>query len=75
MVVRGYPLGTIQDRCEWHTSGTAGEEDVACAWRRRRPGRRELTRVLGDGLIRGWSTEAGHPARDGYSVDASARWS
>jgi hypothetical protein len=28
---------------------------------------------LGDELTRGWSTEADHPARDAYSVDASAR--
>ena len=26
-VVRGCPLGTAQDRCEWHASGTAGEDD------------------------------------------------
>jgi hypothetical protein len=24
-VVRGYPLGTGHDRCEWHASGTASE--------------------------------------------------
>jgi hypothetical protein len=26
-IVRGCPLGTGQDRCEWHASGTAGEID------------------------------------------------
>ena len=30
-------------------------------------------RVLGDGLTRRWSTEADHPARGAYSVDAPAR--
>jgi hypothetical protein len=39
-VVRGCPLGTGQDRCEWHAHGTAGEEDVARTWRRRLPSRR-----------------------------------
>ena len=28
-VVCGCPLRTGQDRCEWHGSGTAGEDDVA----------------------------------------------
>jgi hypothetical protein len=28
-VVRGCPLGTDKDRCEWHSSGTAGEDDFA----------------------------------------------
>jgi hypothetical protein len=28
-VVQGCPLGTIQDRCEWHSCGTAGEEGMA----------------------------------------------
>ena len=27
-------LGTDQDRCEWHASGTAGEDDVRRAWQR-----------------------------------------
>jgi hypothetical protein len=27
-LVRGCPLGTGQDRCEWHASGTASENDV-----------------------------------------------
>jgi hypothetical protein len=27
-LVRGCPLGTGQDRCEWHASGTASEDDV-----------------------------------------------
>jgi hypothetical protein len=30
--VRGCPLGTGQDCCEWHASGTAGEDDVHGAW-------------------------------------------
>jgi hypothetical protein len=28
--VRGCPLGTGQDRCEWHGSGTAGEDERGC---------------------------------------------
>jgi hypothetical protein len=28
-VVHGCPLGTGQDRCEWHASGTVGEDDLA----------------------------------------------
>jgi hypothetical protein len=31
-IVRGYPLGTGHDSCEWHGSGTAGEDDVRRAW-------------------------------------------
>jgi hypothetical protein len=31
-VVRGCPLGTGRDRCEWHACGTAGEDDVRRAW-------------------------------------------
>jgi hypothetical protein len=27
IIVRGCPLGTVQDHCEWHTSGTAAEDD------------------------------------------------
>jgi hypothetical protein len=38
-VVRGCPLGTGQDRREWHASGTAGEGNPARTCRRRAPGR------------------------------------
>jgi hypothetical protein len=31
-VVHDCPLGTGQDRCEWHGSGTAGEDDACPAW-------------------------------------------
>ena len=31
-VVRDCPLETNQDRCEWHGSGTAGEDNVREAW-------------------------------------------
>jgi hypothetical protein len=34
VVVRGCPLGTVQDRCEWHASGTASEGDPCTPWRR-----------------------------------------
>jgi hypothetical protein len=27
LVVRGCPLGTVQDRCEWHACGTAVEDE------------------------------------------------
>jgi hypothetical protein len=33
-VVRGCPMGTDQDRCEWHVSGTAGQDDARAPWRR-----------------------------------------
>ena len=39
-VVRGCPLGTGRDRCEWHGSGTADEDDV----RRARKSRHQLDR-------------------------------
>jgi hypothetical protein len=28
-IVRGCPLGTVRDRCEWQVGGTAGEHDDA----------------------------------------------
>jgi hypothetical protein len=34
VLVRGCPQETVQDRCEWHGCGTAGEDD-ADAWPRR----------------------------------------
>jgi hypothetical protein len=40
-LVRECPLGTGHDRCEWHGSGTAGEDDGAHTRRRRLPGRPE----------------------------------
>jgi hypothetical protein len=40
-VVRDCPVGTSQDRCEWHGSGTAGENDACGAWQcRHQPDRR-----------------------------------
>ena len=39
-VVCGCPLGTVRDRCEWHGSGTADEDDV----RRARKSRHQLDR-------------------------------
>jgi hypothetical protein len=39
-VVRGCPLGTGRDRCEWHGSGTADEDDV----RKARKSRHQLDR-------------------------------
>jgi hypothetical protein len=33
-VVRGCPVGTDKDRCEWHASGTAAEDDPGIRLRR-----------------------------------------
>jgi hypothetical protein len=30
VVVRGCPLGSLQDCCEWHACGTAVEHDAGC---------------------------------------------
>jgi hypothetical protein len=48
-VVCGCPLGTGHDRCEWHSSGTAGEDDFAD------PG------AVGSTLPEGWA-RLGEPA-------------
>mgnify|MGYP003288485008 CR=1 FL=1 len=45
MVVRGCPLGTVQDRCEWHARGTPTTGAAARSWRR------GYYRPLGVGLI------------------------
>jgi hypothetical protein len=47
-VVRGCLLGTGQDRCEWHVSGTASEGDLAP----RMP--------LATSLTVGWAVLGGH---------------
>jgi hypothetical protein len=54
-VVRGCPLGTGQDCCEWHVSGTAGEDD---SWHTVAPSvqlDRGVRLVLGDHCIVGKS--------------------
>src|SRR4029450_5704081 len=36
-VVRGCPLGTGQDCCKWHASGTAGEDDTRSSGQQQSP--------------------------------------
>jgi hypothetical protein len=51
--VSGCPLVTSHIRCEWHASGTAGEDDGSTAWLRGRQLDRQVKPVLGD-LLRCW---------------------
>jgi hypothetical protein len=48
VVVRGCPLGTVQDRCEWQACGTASEDDPCTAWRRWLRLDQRVRPVLGD---------------------------
>ena len=41
VVVRGCPLRTVEDSCEWHAGGTVGEDEAAPTWRPRLPARPE----------------------------------
>jgi hypothetical protein len=56
-VVRGCPLGTVQDRCEWHAYGTVGEDDPRTPWRRWLRLDRRVRPVLGDHRLVGKSPE------------------
>jgi hypothetical protein len=47
-IVRGCPLATARVRCEWHVSGTAGEDDCGGASQRRHQVDRRVRPVLGD---------------------------
>jgi hypothetical protein len=47
-VVRGYPLGTDVDSCEWHACGMAVEDDVGIRSRRWLNPNRRVRLVLGD---------------------------
>jgi hypothetical protein len=47
VVVRGCPLGTVQDRCEWHARGTAGRNDDTRACQRRLPAHQRVRPVPG----------------------------
>jgi hypothetical protein len=58
-VVRGCPLGTGQDRCEWHASGTAGSTRAA---RNDTPGR--------SAMVQGWATSP--DTLTGWLADARA---
>jgi hypothetical protein len=57
VVVRGCPLGTAQDRCEWHACGTVGEDDPRTPWRRWLRLDRRVRPVLGDHCSVGKSPE------------------
>jgi hypothetical protein len=52
-VVRGCPLGTGQDCCEWHASGTAGEDNVHGAWQCRHQLDRKVGLDPGDACVVG----------------------
>jgi hypothetical protein len=56
-LVRECPLGTGQDRCEWHGSGTAGEDNVRTAWQPRHRLDRRVRPVQVDQLPR-WQAPA-----------------
>jgi hypothetical protein len=61
------PLDTASARCLWHVSGTPGENDAACTWRRRLQRDRRVRPVLGEPLLVGKSPEGLRP------VEASSR--
>jgi hypothetical protein len=62
-VVRGCPLGSERDRCEWHASGTAGEDDLGAPWRRWLYPDRRVRPVLGAHRVVGKPrTRRGSPA-------------
>jgi hypothetical protein len=63
VVVRGCPLGTVQDRCEWHACGTASEDDPRTPWRRWLRLDRRVRAALGDHRLGAWP--------DGVSVQKS----
>jgi hypothetical protein len=65
VVVRGCPLRTVQDRCEWHACGTASEDDPRTLWRRwLRPDRR-VRPVLSDHRLVGKSLEGSRQSHTG----------
>jgi hypothetical protein len=57
-VVRGCPLGTDEDRCEWHASGTAVEDDPGIWLRRWFYPDRTVRHVLGDHRLVGRARRA-----------------
>jgi hypothetical protein len=75
IVVRGCPLGTAQDRCEWHACGTASEDDPRILWRRWLRLDRRVRPVLGDHRLVGKSPEglaAGGGTVELYRADLPA---
>jgi hypothetical protein len=62
VIVRGCPLGTVQDRCEWHAYGTASEDDPRTPWRRWLRFDRRVRPVLGEPLLVGKSPEGSRQA-------------
>ena len=54
-LVRGCPLGTVPDRCEWHACGTASEDDPRTPWRRWLRLDRRMRPVLGNHRLVGKS--------------------
>jgi hypothetical protein len=65
VVVRGYPLGTVQDRCEWHSSGTASEDDPWTPWRRWLGLDRMVRPVVGGHRLVGKSPEGSRQSHTG----------
>jgi hypothetical protein len=65
-IVRGCPLGTAQDRYEWHARGTAGEDDDAHTRRRRLTCRRERE-------SRRWWPTASMASREGGAAAMAAK--
>jgi hypothetical protein len=55
-VIRGCPLGTVQDRCEWHACGAASDDDPRTPWRRWLRLDRRVRPVLGQGQPRQGAT-------------------
>ena len=74
MVVRGCPLGTVQDCCEWHASGTAAEDDSGIPLRRWLYPDRTVRPVFDDHRLVGKSPEGSrqHGGRCGLTVALSA---
>ena len=72
---RDCPVDTAGARCLWHAGGTAGENDVACAWRRRSPLAGQVRLVPGDdGLVGNpGSGAAASGGRGSRSVESPAQ--
>jgi hypothetical protein len=66
VVVRGCPLGTGKDRCEWHAGGTADEDDVGTRSRCWLHRDRRVRPVLGDHCLVAKSLE-GSRSRPGLA--------
>jgi hypothetical protein len=65
VVVRGCPLRTVQDRCEWHACGTANEDDPRTPWRRWLRLDRRVRPVVGDHRLVGKSPEDSRQSHTG----------